>query len=230
MSRVRVRTGSSPLTRGKLRSYPARTTALVAHPRSRGENALPVKINEVSSGSSPLTRGKPSADQPHYVGKGLIPAHAGKTLPRGNRQSAGTAHPRSRGENSLDPPADSSPQGSSPLTRGKLRRDDRGGIVSRLIPAHAGKTSASRWVTSLRGAHPRSRGENITIRAGMILSLGSSPLTRGKHPLHPWRVRRRRLIPAHAGKTNVEAIADQAYTAHPRSRGENCRNGTSGTR
>ena len=75
---VRISGGSSPLTRGKrtagaalrrsIRLIPAHAGKTVnelpacgasaAHPRSRGENALPVKINEVSSGSSPLTRGK----------------------------------------------------------------------------------------------------------------------------------------------------------------------------
>ena len=50
-----------------------------AHPRSRGENELSVKISQFSQGSSPLTRGK--LESPGLVDhdEGLIPAHAGKT-------------------------------------------------------------------------------------------------------------------------------------------------------
>ena len=50
---------------------------------------------------------------------------------------------------------------------------------------------------------------------------GSSPLTRGKHPRRTWRVRRRRLIPAHAGKTTRGRGGPYRPAAHPRSRGEN---------
>ena len=113
--------GSSPLTRGKraacqdqrsvfglIPAHAGKTTRghggpyrPAAHPRSRGENALPVKINEVSSGSSPLTRGKLSRVACGRGVDGLIPAHAGKTSARITGIRARTAHPRSRGENRL---------------------------------------------------------------------------------------------------------------------------------
>ena len=50
-------------------------------------------------------------------------------------------------------------------------------------------------------AHPRSRGENRTVRASGAHTSGSSPLTRGKQRGIPQRLNRPRLIPAHAGKT-----------------------------
>ena len=50
---------------------------------------------------------------------------------------------------------------------------------------------------------------------------GSSPLTRGKRLVHRRRGGRRRLIPAHAGKTPRSIFRTMALTAHPRSRGEN---------
>ena len=72
-------------------------------------------------------------------------------------------------------------------------------------------------------AHPRSRGENLIGVAADLAAQGSSPLTRGK-PVRrtavPWV---QRLIPAHAGKTNPSRGAVFRRTAHPRSRGENCR-------
>ena len=55
------------------------------------------------------------------------------------------------------------------------------------------------------------------------LTTGSSPLTRGKRPWHTHGHRRRRLIPAHAGKTLTGMVADTDAGAHPRSRGENTR-------
>ena len=53
--------------------------------------------------------------------------------------------------------------------------------------------------------------------------LGSSPLTRGKRVQPPEPDQRRRLIPAHAGKTTSGSSAPCRRTAHPRSRGENSR-------
>ena len=73
--------------------------------------------------------------------------------------------------------------------------------ISRLIPAHAGKTSSTKWTAVREKAHPRSRGENGFFSGEARCVGGSSPLTRGKlHGRHPVRVRQR-LIPAHAGKT-----------------------------
>ena len=51
------------------------------------------------------------------------------------------AHPRSSGENDLRLIAGMGPQGSSPLTRGKLFRKVRDDLSLGLIPAHARKTT-----------------------------------------------------------------------------------------
>ena len=91
--------GSSPLTRGKLREVaqlherrgliPAhagktsrtrpRARCARAHPRSRGENGVPLLAPSYGAGSSPLTRGKRSRGSPRPLTVRLIPAHAGKT-------------------------------------------------------------------------------------------------------------------------------------------------------
>ena len=192
-----------------------------AHPRSRGENLTYLKSPPLVSGSSPLTRGKQELPRLQAPQPGLIPAHAGKTLPQVPSQVGEGAHPRSRGEN---PRAGTSRRvglGSSPLTRGKpgswhSRRKRIG-----LIPAHAGKTLSSLPGSAARRAHPRSRGENtFTYRQGRDVP-GSSPLTRGKHRgtrhLTMWIG----LIPAHAGKTKRAGSRGTRPRAHPRSRGEN---------
>ena len=121
-------------------------------------------------------------------------------------------------------------RGSSPLTRGK-RITSRAGIsLSRLIPAHAGKTMTQRDAEAVGEAHPRSRGENPSILGPNVASNGSSPLTRGKRNSPRRRHKRKRLIPAHAGKTHSAARASVSIPAHPRSRGENpdsCKPGAS---
>ena len=172
--------GSSPLTRGKLRPTPStpQPRRLIpahagktrcsghadfgrgAHPRSRGENHAILESRLIPSGSSPLTRGKRQVDPRAARRFGLIPAHAGKTPVFLEIPGKGTAHPRSRGENSRRGEECSHLHGSSPLTRGKLKRVLDLLHHTRLIPAHAGKTNFSRSPRKTRRAHPRSRGEN----------------------------------------------------------------------
>ena len=152
--------GLIPAHAGKTRSRRRRRMAWPAHPRSRGENlGEHVDLRQVA-GSSPLTRGKLGLAVVAVGALGLIPAHAGKTRRRSPRALGRAAHPRSRGENDPSRRQRLQPHGSSPLTRGKLRGDELVGILSRPIPAHAGKTPAPCGRTRSGPAHPRSRGEN----------------------------------------------------------------------
>ena len=136
------RPGSSPLTRGKrqeaeqlvllgrlIPAHAGKTRFILihnhytrAHPRSRGENFVVCATAFVASGSSPLTRGKPTYAEEFFQCKGLIPAHAGKTVGEEKFHGRYPAHPRSRGENYLYTPTPTYLDGSSPLTRGKRRR------------------------------------------------------------------------------------------------------------
>ena len=131
----------------------------------------------------------------------LIPAHAGKTRLTDPSRGAGSAHPRSRGENLPKPANVLGRIGSSPLTRGKRHGPVAVHAELRLIPAHAGKTSGGGGRIVHGGAHPRSRGENATRPPTLACRSGSSPLTRGK------------LAALFA--------APASWSAHPRSRGEN---------
>ena len=118
------------------------------------------------------------------------------------------AHPRSRGENGDWETFVHRDAGSSPLTRGKLSGAAMDTQCTGLIPAHAGKTQ----VGGLEG----------------LPVPGSSPLTRGKRrsgagfPVPPG------LIPAHAGKTRGTGASRRGAGAHPRSRGENATDETTG--
>ena len=152
--------GSSPLTRGKplsprssskswglIPAHAGKTQARArlnqlrkAHPRSRGENHVGHERRWPGRGSSPLTRGKRGCQSWLGIFHGLIPAHAGKTRRPRDRVSRYAAHPRSRGENEIQPHLSEIDGGSSPLTRGKRRRIHAIPESIRLIPAHAGKT------------------------------------------------------------------------------------------
>ena len=152
--------GSSPLTRGKrpgcARSRMARrlipahagktkSTRLpastpAAHPRSRGENEFTDGTRHQIDGSSPLTRGKLIVHCHTHQTRRLIPAHAGKTLCLTLTAWTIRAHPRSRGENVFLEIPGKGTFGSSPLTRGKPRREVKDCEPAGLIPAHAGKT------------------------------------------------------------------------------------------
>ena len=112
-------------------------------------------------------------------------------------------------------------RGSSPLTRGKLRRCASGEYVLRLIPAHAGKTVKVSVIAETKKAHPRSRGENMVSPSSISSLTGSSPLTRGKPVAGDRCEPGDGLIPAHAGKTMVVGSGLVSGRAHPRSRGEN---------
>ena len=172
--------GSSPLTRGKrgldlvrgvedrlipahagkTRFLPGGHGAPEAHPRSRGENAPKSVPSSWYSGSSPLTRGKLFVRFRRVFQVGLIPAHAGKTMPGEVRRIRHRAHPRSRGENWSWRVQAWSVSGSSPLTRGKPPPWGNACTSGGLIPAHAGKTRRSLGSLRTGWAHPRSRGEN----------------------------------------------------------------------
>ena len=175
----------------------------------------------MGTGSSPLTRGK-HVDGPagRDVG-GLIPAHAGKTRPAPPSACAQGAHPRSRGENIQTCVQVAADLGSSPLTRGKQNMTRATRWRLGLIPAHAGKTRRLILTSSVKWAHPRSRGENALPSPSALADKGSSPLTRGKRPrTHLWDSPMW-LIPAHAGKTPLWWTRRGVSRAHPRSRGEN---------
>ena len=215
------KSGSSPLTRGKLpvppilvpdqRLIPAHAgktpprrplrSRRAAHPRSRGENLHMSQYVLDGSGSSPLTRGKLGERRDASDPRRLIPAHAGKTSTPQTRRTKCRAHPRSRGENGPQTAENVAGYGSSPLTRGKQHDRPRRLLQIRLIPAHAGKTSTLKAIRQQARAHPRSRGENPFERARYARSMGSSPLTRGKHVTKRNAKPPTGLIPAHAGKT-----------------------------
>ena len=156
---------------------------------------------ESPTGSSPRGRGKHAGPGPCEACRRLIPARAGKTRRVARRRRAPAAHPRAGGENFGVPCRFRAIADSSPRGRGKRGWRRKGQHVRRLIPARAGKTSATDDATSADSAHPRAGGENMIDLAKPQLTAGSSPRGRGKRPHVLRRQHHRGLIPAWAGKT-----------------------------
>ncbi len=218
---------------------PRNTRATWAHPRSRGADHEFSLLDGVSRGSSPLARGGHPLGKSPGSSTGLIPARAGRThsqwedepterlIPaRAERTSPAaadvgilTAHPRSRGADTRPPSCESVGPGSSPLARGG-RRPDAGACSSTwLIPARAGRTVLVLLLQLADRAHPRSRGADTGVPVTMNDVDGSSPLARGGHRYRACRAKRRRLIPARAGRTTRLPHGPRPSWAHPRSRG-----------
>ena len=175
----------------------------------------------VKPGSSPRGRGKLSPHRRWRACRGLIPAWAGKTDSLGLIDRADPAHPRVGGENRSGSGWLIIGPGSSPRGRGKQSCRCVPWVLSRLIPAWAGKTASLPVSESNRAAHPRVGGENADQGLTSTLKNGSSPRGRGK-PVSPTRNRvNRGLIPAWAGKTCAFSHSTPSMRAHPRVGGEN---------
>ena len=113
------------------------------------------------------------------VRDGLIPARAGRTDSQTWTKRAEGAHPRSRGADWTKPAGAARVSGSSPLARGGLPPSGRSLAAAGLIPARAGRTSLSPCRSRPQGAHPRSRGADLTSARYLRGEIGSSPLARG---------------------------------------------------
>ena len=192
-----------------------------AHPRVCGEN-WPARVSvSLAKGSSSRVRGKLTGELIHRRSAGLIPACAGKTNRIASLVSNLPAHPRVCGENGIRRGKPTSPPGSSPRVRGKRLDGLQVDAADGLIPACAGKTSASRPRTARLPAHPRMCGENRRARWDAGIAWGSSPRVRGKQAREGYPFLFDGLIPACAGKTRTAPSTASASEAHPRVCGEN---------
>ena len=196
--------GSSPLARGGRRVDPVRAQVVgliparagrthrrssapettTAHPRSRGADAPSRRSARTRRGSSPLARGGRVRSRLHRCWARLIPARAGRTRSWRRPRSMATAHPRSRGADSVISSAHLSHLGSSPLARGGLPLPVRHLVGPRLIPARAGRTRRGSRIPLSAPAHPRSRGADHSSTGAQYAASGSSPLARGGPAAH----------------------------------------------
>ena len=173
------------------------------------------------SGSSPLARGKSSRRRPHPARKGFIPTRAGKMSLGLVTGSNIRVHPHSRGENLSALVQALRVRGSSPLARGKCRCRDGVFVGRGFIPTRAGKIAPRAPNAQVFSVHPHSRGENRVALLSTTVTLGSSPLARGKYSMHVVQVESEGFIPTRAGKITRIDPRRCACTVHPHSRGEN---------
>ena len=110
------------------------------HPRIRGEHLVDPLPSGHDGGSSPHTRGARLRLVEIELAAGIIPAYAGSTSGRRGMERHGRDHPRIRGEHSRATIRPQTVQGSSPHTRGALRRYERLRAQFGIIPAYAGST------------------------------------------------------------------------------------------
>ena len=105
--------------------------------------------------------------------------------------------------------------------RGKQASTQRQDDGPRFIPAHAGKTLEIRPQDRTYEVHPRACGENLDVEGASRAGFGSSPRMRGKPVLPKDFTDDIGFIPAHAGKTPINASELEEITVHPRACGEN---------
>ena len=89
----------------------------------------------------------------------------------------------------------------------------------RIIPAHAGFTTARCLRAPGRWDHPRTRGVYVTSVSPTHSTMGSSPHTRGLRAPSVSHPSGCRIIPAHAGFTPVTSSLARRAPDHPRTRG-----------
>ena len=139
----------------------------------------------------------------------IIPAYAGKSMLINTYGTPDKDHPRLRGEKSDIPTPSMLYKGSSPLTRGKGDDCFPRLVVSRIIPAYAGKSPLSGGPEGPVRDHPRLRGEKPKIFVPSDKPRGSSPLTRGKVNDLKSTYLAPGIIPAYAGKREYSSTGGQ---------------------
>ena len=151
-------------------------------------------------GSSPRSRGTWNFDVLLGHARRFIPALAGNIPWSRFWPCQFAVHPRARGEH------------GSPVKSI--------GPNIRFIPALAGNIVSLRRHTLSTSVHPRARGEHSHTSRWALLSVGSSPRSRGTSVTRRARPPPTRFIPALAGNIRFGSSWAGRHTVHPRARGE----------
>ena len=166
-------------------------------------------------------RGKPVNFRRRRLPRRIIPAHAGQTGFWAPDAALSSDHPRACGANMLSVYTPCSGSGSSPRMRGKHRYPTIRARSLRIIPAHAGQTTAFSAAPTPATDHPRACGANRVTSSVRSASSGSSPRMRGKRFSHRKGAFQCRIIPAHAGQTRSRCGLLLRFPDHPRACGAN---------
>ena len=191
------------------------------HPRACGANHSSPRLTKERPGSSPRVRGKLEKHVADVPDVRIIPARAGQTSPPIMVYGWPTDHPRACGANMSSLMLRSYRSGSSPRVRGKRRWCGPLWLLSRIIPARAGQTRASRILRLITSDHPRACGANVSAEVDDFLQCGSSPRVRGKPSNEHKSENNLRIIPARAGQTWRRSSRRRSSPDHPRACGAN---------
>ena len=143
-------------------------------------------------GSSPHTRGARGLDHGDFQCCRIIPAYAGSTRHHPDRARPAADHPRIRGEHADPGSRTLYLEGSSPHTRGALRRRRPSSGPGRIIPAYAGSTPAPTSHFPPNRDHPRIRGEHDPLPRPARLGRGIIPAYAGSTLGNPCNTKDRR--------------------------------------
>ena len=212
-----------PAHAGQTESNQHAHDAVTDHPRACGANPGLEGPRAWYYGSSPRMRGKRAETVTVRGVSRIIPAHAGQTRRSRWRCCRCPDHPRACGANFAGNEAGWARAGSSPRMRGKPAARSRRVMRVRIIPAHAGQTSAAARAGWSRPDHPRACGANVLTLHLHHAASGSSPRRRVKRLDFKGFELKSRIIPAHAGQTTTTGACDAATKDHPRACGANAK-------
>ena len=149
----------TPAHAGKSQAPPRTLIATWDHPRPCGEKPPATSTDSTRTGSPPPMRGKADHSSLSDSRLRITPAHAGKSPPYDRSRLPLKDHPRPCGEKYIaDAPLEIW-QGSPPPMRGKECLSSRAFIVTRITPAHAGKSNSPPFTAICHRDHPRPCGE-----------------------------------------------------------------------
>ena len=152
--------------------------------------------------------------------QGIIPAYAGNTLKTMPPKTRDWDHPRVCGEHDLMVINSVEDLGSSPRMRGTRQCRHHRYVPDGIIPAYAGNTYPTWFLTRRRGDHPRVCGEHLDAMSDHASGSGSSPRMRGTRNAYVERGHVGGNIPAYAGNTTPMTVPTSPAWDHPRVCGE----------
>ena len=170
-------------------------------------------------------RGKVSDKYGFAAGRGITPAHAGKSPRPAQSRPRGWDHPRACGEKKSAAATKRIIAGSPPRMRGKARAQTRAAAVKGITPAHAGKRGPGPCRRPCPEDHPRACGEKLNSTKLYRPLSGSPPRMRGKVGSDKQAVHALGITPAHAGKRRSFRCPASRRGDHPRACGERLRGG-----
>ena len=150
------------------------------HPRMRGEDCSVFRWPTRIRGSPPHARGRRFQEVYYVVPRGITPACAGKTFFPLFVGTAGTDHPRMRGEDAFPGRGTMPRNGSPPHARGRHVAVRAEWKENRITPACAGKTPRQRREGYASPDHPRMRGEDAAELRFVGVRLRITPACAGK--------------------------------------------------